>query len=82
MAGLKFLLAGKPQSTLSIIKAHLRFYVNLPFVFEQRNKDYVKVQKCKIGKPNTKGRYLGSIIWKYFLEGKKTFSSLGFKINR
>lgn len=82
LAGLKFLLAGKPQSTLAIIKAHLRFYVNLPFVFEQRNKDYVKVQKCKIGGPNTKGRYLGSIIWKYFIEGKKTFTSLGYNINK
>lgn len=82
LAGLKFLLAGKPQSTLAIIKAHLRFYVNLPFVFEQRNKDDIKIQKCRIDKPNMKGRYLGSVTWKYFMEGKNTFTSLGYNINK
>lgn len=82
LAGLKFLLAGKPQSTLAIIKAHLRFYVNLPFVFEQRNKDHIKIEKCRIDKPNMKGRYLGSVTWKYFMEGKNTFTSLGYNINK
>ncbi|HLO55555.1 MAG TPA: bifunctional riboflavin kinase/FAD synthetase [Saprospiraceae bacterium] len=82
LAGLKFLLAGKPQSTLAIIKAHLRFYVNLPFVFEQRNKDDIKIKKCRIDKPNMKGRYLGSVTWKYFMEGKNTFTSLGYNINK
>jgi len=82
LAGFKFLLAGNPQSTLAIIKAHLRFYINLPFVFEQRNKDHIKIEKSKIGKPNMKGRYLGSAIWKYFIEGKKTFTSLGYNIDK
>ncbi len=82
LAGMKFLLAGNPQSTLAIIKAHLKFYINLPFVFEQRNKDHIKIERYKVGIPNMKGRYMGSAIWKYFIEGKKTFKTLGYNINK
>jgi riboflavin kinase/FMN adenylyltransferase len=78
LAGLKFLLDGKPKSTLAIIKAHISFYIHLPLVFERRNKEYHWIQKSKINPPNMKGTYLNSIVYKYYLEGKKKFSKLKF----
>ncbi|MEZ4909987.1 MAG: bifunctional riboflavin kinase/FAD synthetase [Saprospiraceae bacterium] len=76
LAGLKFLLAGQPLSTLSVIKAHLTFYVNLPFIIERANKEQVWIKKMKRSSIGIKGKYLGSIVWKYYVEGKKTFKEI------
>ncbi|MBK8628622.1 MAG: hypothetical protein IPN86_24695 [Saprospiraceae bacterium] len=46
LAGLKFLIDGKPKSTLAIIKAHISFsYPFLPLVFERRNKVSLDTKK-------------------------------------
>ena len=78
IAGLKFLWNRKPESTLSVIRAHMSFYLHLPLVFERRNKEHAWIQQCRVNPPNTKGRYMGSIVWNYFVEGKKTFKDLKF----
>ncbi len=74
LAALKFLWDGKPKSTLAILRAHLSYYIHLPLVFERRNKEHALIQKCKINSPNVKGVYTGSIVWNYYVEGKKKFS--------
>ncbi len=79
IAGIKFLFEGKPQSTWAVIRAHLRYYVMLPNIFERLNKEYTLIRKNKIGPANKKGRYGQSIIWKYYVEGKKKFSELNVK---
>ncbi|MCZ2100246.1 MAG: bifunctional riboflavin kinase/FAD synthetase [Chitinophagales bacterium] len=78
IAGIKFLVEGKPKSTLAIIRAHMSFYVHLPLVLERRNKEYQWIKHVKIDKPNFNGKYYGSIVYKYFVEGKKKFSQLKF----
>lgn len=78
IAGLKFLIDGKPKSTLAIIRSHISYYIHLPLVFERRNKEHQWIQNAKINPPNTKGRYQNSIVYKYYVEGKKTFSKLKF----
>ncbi len=78
IAGLKFLLDGKPKSTLSVIRAHMSFYIHLPLVIERRNKEQNWILKNKINPPDMTGRYNGSIIWKYYIEGKKKFSNIRF----
>jgi len=78
MAGIKFLLDGKPMSMASVIKAHMSFYIHLPLVIERRNKEQSLIFKNKINKPNLQGVYYGSIIWKYYVEGIKRFSDLKF----
>ena len=78
VAGIKFLLEGKPKSTLAIIRAHLSFYIHLPVVIERRNKEYQWIKNVKINKPNFNGKYYGSIVYKYYIEGKKKFSQLKF----
>lgn len=76
IAGVKFLLEGKPKSSLAVIQAHMSYYFHLPLVFERRNKEHLWVFRNKINPPNQKGRYSGSIIWKYYIEKKKYFSDL------
>jgi hypothetical protein len=76
IAGLKFLLEGKPRSTLSVIRAHISYYIHLPLVFERKNQEYLMIVRNRINRPDSKGRYFGSVVWKYFIEGVKKFSDL------
>lgn len=76
IAGIKFLVEGKPMSTWAVIRAHLRFYIMLPNIFERLNKEYTLIRRYRIGNPNKSGRYYQSIIYKYYIEGKKKFSDL------
>ncbi|MBK9734994.1 MAG: hypothetical protein IPO92_08520 [Saprospiraceae bacterium] len=76
IAGIKFLFEGKPLSTLAILKAHITFYINLPFIFERRNMESGMINRNRLNPPNLAGRYEGSIIWDYFIRNKKTWSSI------
>lgn len=78
IAGIRFLLSGNPGTTLAIVKAHLNYYVQLPAVIEQRNKCQHLIDRFKVGPINMVGRYHNSIIWKFFIEGKRKFSDLKF----
>jgi riboflavin kinase/FMN adenylyltransferase len=78
IAGFKFLFDGKPKSTLAVIRAHISFYIHLPLVFERRNKEYHWIENSRINPPNTTGKYFNSIVYKYYVEGKKVFSKLKF----
>ena len=78
LAGLKFLLEGKPKSMAAVIKAHFSFYLHLPLVLERRNKEQNLIYRNKINKPDLFGVYYGSIVWKYFAEGVKKYSDLKF----
>jgi GT2 family glycosyltransferase len=78
IAGFKFLLDGKPKSTIAIIKAHMSFYVHLPLVIERRNFENELISKKRIHEENRSGRYNGSILWKYYMEGVRKFSALKF----
>ncbi|MCE2790013.1 MAG: bifunctional riboflavin kinase/FAD synthetase [Saprospiraceae bacterium] len=76
LAALQFMAKGKPASVFAIFKAHMMFYSQLPAIFERRNKEFTLIQKAKINPPNMAGRYSSSILWKYFCEKRKTFTSL------
>ena len=66
LAGVFFMLQGKPLHTLQIIKAH-------------REYDKIKAQIIKsdsrILPQNLKGKILESLVFSYFFKGKKTFSA-------
>jgi GT2 family glycosyltransferase len=65
IAGVKFLLEGKPIHTWAIIKAHFSFYAN-----------YIKMRKKRKNTPMKREDYFQttSIVWSYFIKKKKTFS--------
>lgn len=63
LAGIKFIFEGKPQHTFAIVKAHFSFYSNLGRMLKKRT----KTQK--------KNDYFEqkSIVWDYFVIGKKNY---------
>jgi len=66
MAGIQFLLQGKPQHMLAIIKAHLSFYSLLPKMLKKR----------ALNTMNLNYFFVTLIVWDYFILKKKTFNEL------
>lgn len=66
VAGIKFIFEGKWRHTLAILKAHFGFYSNF---FNVRKKRKQLSAKRAYAETN-------SIVWKYYLQGKKKFSEL------
>ncbi|HEY0899065.1 MAG TPA: glycosyltransferase family 2 protein [Sphingobacteriaceae bacterium] len=63
----KFLAEGKPANARSINKAHTNFFRNLKKSHKKRT---------PVNRYNSTGLYSGSIVWKYFVAGKKKFTEL------
>ena len=66
IAGIQFLLQGKPKHMLAIIKAHLSFYALLSKMFKKRELNLM----------NLNYYFVNSIVWEYFYRKKKTFKDL------
>lgn len=66
IAGVKFLFELRPVHTLAILKAHISFYKNLNKFLGKRK----KLQKKQVYNLHT------SIVWQYFVMGRKKFKSL------
>lgn len=72
----KFLFSGQTAAAKAVIKAW-GYIVSHPLVINKKRKDTLHVLKShKIGAPTSDGRYSKSIVWSYFILGKKTFKSL------
>lgn len=69
VAGIKFLLSGKPKHVVAIIKAHLSFYVHLPELLQKRMRLSSSLPYGSVP----------SIIWCYFVQKKKSYKDLGSK---
>ena len=67
IAAVKFLIALQPKHFLAVLKAHYSFYYNLPKYLDKR-----KLQTIK----TTNFSSIRSLIWSYFILGKKTYSKL------
>lgn len=65
LAGIQFLIQGKPMHTLQIAKAHFYFYYYIP-----------KLSKKREIKIKSNYYHSKSIVWSYFLANKKYFTSL------
>lgn len=66
LAGIKFLLEGKPKHTFAIIKAHFSFYANL-FKFLNKRKNTTKSNSYY---------KINSVVWQYYALGRKKFEDL------
>lgn len=66
IAGITFLFQLKPKHTFAIVKAHLHFYANLPYVLNLRKLQTNKANYYKIN----------SIIFEYYIKRKKNYKSL------
>jgi GT2 family glycosyltransferase len=71
VAAVKFLLSGSLSSFLAVAQSHFAFYAQLPQLLHKRK----ALLKTRItDKPS--GIYPKSIVWAYFMKGKKYFSDL------
>ncbi|MBX2826622.1 MAG: glycosyltransferase family 2 protein [Flavobacteriaceae bacterium] len=66
VAGILFLLQGKPSHFLAVIKAHISFYRLLPKFLKKRKKWASDLSYSTIN----------SIVWKYFIAKKRNFNNL------
>lgn len=78
LAGVQFLLKGQFGNIGAIIKAHFYIYGHAFSILRKRMKSQQLVDELYIGKPRQKGKLKGSIVFKYFVLGKKIF--IDFKI--
>ena len=76
VAAMMFLVKGQFKHIRAILKAHFTFYGNIFHLLNKRKKYTQIVEKERIGPANTVGIFKGSIVWKYYIKGKKYFSDL------
>jgi GT2 family glycosyltransferase len=66
ISGVKLLTEGKWQEFFAIIKAHFSFYGMIPYL----------IKKSKNNTRSSLKLYSNSIVWAYFVKGKRTYSEL------
>ncbi|CAM1360280.1 conserved hypothetical protein [Tenacibaculum sediminilitoris] len=66
LAGLKFVMEGKPEHLLAILKAHFSFYMYLSKFLKKRD----RLTK------NSNYYQHKSIVWQYYAKGRKQFNKL------
>ena len=72
VAGIKFLLDGKPKFTLAVLRAHFYMYANLPSILKKRKANQKKFGKLTL--PSIV--YPKSIVWQYFAKKNTTYNTL------
>ncbi len=74
LAALLFLSEGKFQHIRSVIRAHWAFFPNFRKFLKKRRQVQQQIEQLRIGPANSTGRFRGSIVWRYYALGQKTFS--------
>ncbi|MBK8492025.1 MAG: bifunctional riboflavin kinase/FAD synthetase [Saprospirales bacterium] len=77
MAGMLFLVQGKKGHIFSVIQAHWHFYPKMWAIWKDRKHYEELIQKVSIhASMDTGGIYPGSVVWQYFVKGRKYFKRL------
>lgn len=77
VALLKALVAGNWQEVVAIHEAHKHFVGRLRFWYKKRKQSQQQIQKVTIGSSTESiGCYTKSMVWQYFIKGKKKYSEL------
>ena len=71
LAGLRFLFSGQFKHFLAVIRAHWSFFGSLGRTLKKR-----RAMKKRISNYTSSSVYKGSIVYDYFIKGKKKFSDL------
>jgi GT2 family glycosyltransferase len=75
-AGL-FLFQGKFKHIASIARAHWSFFTRLPRTWKSRGRSASQARRAAVApRPNSRGRYPGSVVWQYYARGRKCFQQL------
>jgi riboflavin kinase/FMN adenylyltransferase len=76
VAGILFLSEGKIKEIGAILRAHLYIYSHIGVIFAKRKMYDALIKKHRIGTPNRAGEWQKSVVWAYYLGGKKRFNEL------
>lgn len=78
IAFIKALFQRKWKEAFAIFRADWHFAISFPFQLKKRIENYARYQKIRLypSRVKQKGYYNKSIIWKYFIQKKKTFRDL------
>lgn len=76
IAGIRFVLLGKFKSCLAIIEAHFSFYRNFFHLMKKRMDVKKAVEEYAIAAPQIKGKLKSSIIFYYYILGRRNFSQI------
>ena len=77
LAGVRFVVVGEWQNALAVMKAMLYTFQHFSSTWRKRRQILDMRAKLSVGKDNTdSGRYFGSIVWEFFLLGKKKYHDL------
>lgn len=77
VAAALFLYQKKFSHITAIFRAHWTFFPKIGQLVQKRREYSKLILKSSTGlPPNTQGRYGGSIIWQYYLMGKKRFKDI------
>jgi riboflavin kinase/FMN adenylyltransferase len=73
LAATRFLAKGQFRAILAILQAHFSFYGNFGTTMRKRNHIASIIERIKIGEPNLVGMTKFSMVWRFYIRGKKTF---------
>jgi GT2 family glycosyltransferase len=71
VAAAQMLFTGTPADAREVLRAHWHFWRQLPYWRQQRQQTHRQLPMASL-----KGVYQGSIVWAYFVRGRKTFREL------
>lgn len=76
VAAVRFLLKGQWRAIGAIVQAHLSFYRNFQKTWRKRRQMGALVASQRIGAPNRRGVYVGSIVFDYYVRRIRRFAQL------
>ncbi len=76
LAGVHFIAQGKFANCGAIIRAYFALIMWLPSLVKKRRLAEKQIAALSVGPADNHGWYRGSILWQYYVGGKKTFSAL------
>jgi GT2 family glycosyltransferase len=76
VAGVRFLLSGQFIDIQMIVRAHWYFFAHFFAILQQREKETQYIKKSTIAAPRRNGRWNKSVLWAFFVQGKRRFSDL------
>ncbi|NND35259.1 MAG: riboflavin biosynthesis protein RibF, partial [Saprospiraceae bacterium] len=83
VAGLRFLLVGEFDNAKAVLNAIGYVIINFGRIWKKRSHILANKKRLKIGNDNSKtGRYRGSIVWEFFIMGRKKYHDLRYVAKR
>jgi riboflavin kinase/FMN adenylyltransferase len=75
-AGFRFAVKGQFSAIWAIVRAHFSFYAQWRHTLQKRAAVAIMVEQHRVGPPDMRGVYSGSIVFQHYIKRIKTFGQL------